>query len=310
MSERTIYRRFPTRSHLLEALARWIEAERFPLPEFSTTMEFRAAVHDRFRAYETAAGYAFVAARGGGALAHDRRAVDPDHQRILAIAPRDGADAETAATRCASPAAARYFALPDLLARMRAGFDMSADETFEAFDRGHAPDPPDDAGSELGCVVADSAPEPELSSTQAAILAAYSELIEEVWHRRRVVPHHRGARRRRGSGPFSGTTRQGSTCSWRPRRGSSRRSSPDKSRSHIFDVPIAIARRWRPTTGALSSRTSLAETAMRGVNGAEPAPHRERFDEMLREEVPSLAEGERRLIVAGALPPRLLGHVE
>jgi AcrR family transcriptional regulator len=110
VSERTIYRRFPTRSHLLEALARWIEAERFPLAEFRTPGEFRQAVRDRFQAYGTAPGYAFVAAREAAPTLNRR-----DKQRIAA--------------------AARYFASPIFWARMRAGFDMNADETFEAFDR-------------------------------------------------------------------------------------------------------------------------------------------------------------------------------
>ena len=63
VSERTIYRRFPTRSHLLEALACWIEAEQFPLPEFRTPEEFRNAVRVRFRAYERAPGCAFEIGR-------------------------------------------------------------------------------------------------------------------------------------------------------------------------------------------------------------------------------------------------------
>src|ERR1700712_2069506 len=68
VSERTIYRRFPTRSHLLEALARWIEAQRFPLADFRTPEEFREAVRERFRAYGTAPGHAFIAARGAAIL--------------------------------------------------------------------------------------------------------------------------------------------------------------------------------------------------------------------------------------------------
>lgn len=44
VSERTIYRRFPTRSHLLEELAHWIESEHFPVSPFHTAPEFRSAV--------------------------------------------------------------------------------------------------------------------------------------------------------------------------------------------------------------------------------------------------------------------------
>ncbi len=134
VSERTIYRRFPTRSHLLEALARWIEAERFPLPEFRTTMEFRAAVHDRFRAYETAAGYAFVAARGAALSPTTDVQSTPITSAILAML-HETAPTLNRRDALRIAAAARYFASPIFWARMRAGFDMSADETFEAFDR-------------------------------------------------------------------------------------------------------------------------------------------------------------------------------
>jgi AcrR family transcriptional regulator len=132
VSERTIYRRFPTRSHLLEALGRWIEAERFPLPEFHTPEEFREAVRDRFRAYGTAPGYAFVAARGAALSPTTEASSAPITSAILAMldeaAPTlNRRDAQRIA------AAARYFASPIFWARMRTGFDMNADETFEAF---------------------------------------------------------------------------------------------------------------------------------------------------------------------------------
>ena len=91
VSERTIYRRFPTRSHLLEALALWLEAEHFPLSSFATPAEFRASVHERFRAFDAEPAYAFVAARGESDSPH-------------------------------------YWA------RLRTGFDMSADEISDAFD--------------------------------------------------------------------------------------------------------------------------------------------------------------------------------
>lgn len=134
VSERTIYRRFPTRSHLLEALGRWIEAERFPLPEFHTTEEFRQAVRDRFRAYGTAPGYAFVAARGAALSPTTEASSAPLTSAIVAmldeVAPTlNRRDAQRIA------AATRYFVSPIFWARMRTGFDMNADETFEAFER-------------------------------------------------------------------------------------------------------------------------------------------------------------------------------
>ncbi|MBO9578774.1 MAG: TetR family transcriptional regulator [Microbacteriaceae bacterium] len=133
VSERTIYRRFPTRSHLLESLARWIEAEHFPVPEFRTPAEFREAMRARFHAFEATPAYAFVAARGASLSPTAEAAETPltaaIASMVTAAAPslnRRDALRITAAVRC--------FASPLFWARMRTGFDMSADEIFEAFD--------------------------------------------------------------------------------------------------------------------------------------------------------------------------------
>ncbi|NQX10934.1 TetR/AcrR family transcriptional regulator [Microbacteriaceae bacterium VKM Ac-2855] len=134
VSERTIYRRFPTRSHLLEALARWIEAERFPLAEFHTPEEFREAVRERFRAYGTAPGQAFVAARGAALSPTTETKSAPVTVAILAMIESAAPTLNNRDTMRIA-AAARYFASPIFWARMRAGFDMNADETFAAFDR-------------------------------------------------------------------------------------------------------------------------------------------------------------------------------
>lgn len=134
VSERTIYRRFPTRTHLLEALARWIEAEQFPLAEFRSPAEFREAVRDRFRAYSTAPGYAFVAARGAALSPTTESPSAPLTSAIVAMLD-DAAPTLNRRDKQRIAAAARYFSSPIFWARMRAGFDMDADETFEAFDR-------------------------------------------------------------------------------------------------------------------------------------------------------------------------------
>jgi AcrR family transcriptional regulator len=134
VSERTIYRRFPTRSHLLEALARWIETERFPLAEFLTPQQFRQAVGDRFRAYGIEPGYAFVVARGAALSPTTGAESSPTTDAILAML---DVSAPTVNRRDKQriAAAARYFASAIFWARMRSGFDMNADETIEAFDR-------------------------------------------------------------------------------------------------------------------------------------------------------------------------------
>lgn len=133
VSERTIYRRFPTRSHLLEALGRWIEDEHFPIAEFRTADEFRDAVRRRFRAYDAEPAFAFVAARGA---ALSPTADEPAAAITPAIVAMLDATAPNLNRRDAlrTAAAARYFASPMFWARMRTGFDMSADETFRAFD--------------------------------------------------------------------------------------------------------------------------------------------------------------------------------
>lgn len=133
VSERTIYRRFPTRSHLLEALARWIEEEHFPVLVFCTADEFRDAVRARFRAYDAEPAFAFVAARGSALSPTGEEASSPITASILAMIQTT---APTLNRRDAQRAAAslRYFASPHLWARMRTGFEMSADETFDVFD--------------------------------------------------------------------------------------------------------------------------------------------------------------------------------
>ncbi|WES63990.1 helix-turn-helix domain containing protein [Microbacter sp. GSS18] len=134
VSERTIYRRFPTRSHLLEALARWIDAEHFAISDFRTPAEFRDAVLLRFRAFDAEPAFAFVAARGAALSPTGDDVPSPITTAIVgmleAAAPNlNRRDAMRAA------ATARYFASPMFWARMRTGFDMSADEIFGVFDR-------------------------------------------------------------------------------------------------------------------------------------------------------------------------------
>ncbi len=134
VSERTIYRRFPTRSHLLEALAQWIEAERFPLSEFRTMAEFREAVRARFQAYEAAPGYAFVTARGAALSPMSEAPSAAITSAILAMLHQAAPTLNRRDTQRIA-ATARYFASPIFWARMRTGFGMNADEALEAFDR-------------------------------------------------------------------------------------------------------------------------------------------------------------------------------
>jgi AcrR family transcriptional regulator len=138
---------------------------------------------------------------------------------------------------------------------------------------------------------------PEVSSTQSAILAAYSELIEEVGTDDvsfRLIALRAGVGERTVFRYYP--TRVDlllATSAWIEQTIFTRQESES-----IFDVPVAI----REAMEAYDRRPELAhvvaEAAMRGVNGSESAPQRERFDSMLRKEVPSLDERERTLIVA------------
>ncbi|WP_109209733.1 MULTISPECIES: TetR/AcrR family transcriptional regulator [Microbacterium] len=145
--------------------------------------------------------------------------------------------------------------------------------------------------------MASAASASEVSGTQAAILAAYAELIEEVGTDDvsfRLIALRAGVGERTVFRYYP--TRVDlllATSSWIERTIFTRAESDS-----IFDVPIAI----REAMEAYDRRPELAhvvaETAMRGINGADPAPHRADFDGMLRREVPSLGDQERRAVVA------------
>lgn len=141
------------------------------------------------------------------------------------------------------------------------------------------------------------APASELSGTQASILAAYAELIEEVGTDDvsfRVIALRAGVGERTVFRYYP--TRADlllATSTWIERTIFTRAES-----GSIFDVPLAI----REAMEAYERRPELAyvvaETAMRGVNGADPSPQRAEFDAMLLREVPSLRDEERRTVVA------------
>lgn len=133
VSERTIYRRFPTRSHLLETLGRWIEAEQFPLRKFTTPAEFRRATGERFRAFDAAPAYAFVAARGAS-LSPTSDAIQASDTAAIAAMISTAAPNLNRRDAMRITATTRYFASPLFWARLRTGFDMSAEEIFAAFD--------------------------------------------------------------------------------------------------------------------------------------------------------------------------------
>jgi len=136
-----------------------------------------------------------------------------------------------------------------------------------------------------------------VNATQRSILNAYAELVEElgtddVSFRLIAVRAGMGERTVFRNYP----TRVDlllATATWIERTVFVRQQPQS-----IFDVPLAI----RESMDIYDRRPELthlvAEVSMRGVAGAEPAPNRALFDEMLLLEVPSLSAAERRAIVA------------
>lgn len=134
ISERTIYRQYPTRAHLLAALSNWLEQAFFPLPPFVTVSDFCAAVHERFRAFDALPAYAYVGARASAISptidiepAYITRAIEA----MLDVA----APTLNRRDRRRVAASLRYFSSAMFWARLRTGFDLDADEICDAFDR-------------------------------------------------------------------------------------------------------------------------------------------------------------------------------
>lgn len=134
VSERTVYRHFPTRSHLLEGVAGWIESTEFPLPPFVTIRQFQDASRARFHAFDASPAFAFVCARA--ATISPTSEVEPTFftkALVAMLATNHPSLNERDLRRVA--AALRYFASAQFWARLRTGFEMSAPEISDVFDR-------------------------------------------------------------------------------------------------------------------------------------------------------------------------------
>ncbi len=134
VSERTVYRHFPTRSHLLEGVAGWIESTVFPLPPFVTIAQFQAAARARFVAFDASPAFAFVCARA--ASISPTSVPEPTfftRALVAMLATTHPSVNERDQRRVA--ASLRYFASAQFWARMRTGFEMSAPEIADVFDR-------------------------------------------------------------------------------------------------------------------------------------------------------------------------------
>lgn len=134
VSERTVYRHFPTRSHLLDALAVWVETTEFAMAAFVTIAEFCIAARARFAAFDASPAFAFVCARAASISPTGEpqstfltRAIEAMLESAYpAVNLRDRR--RVAATMC-------YFSSAQFWARMRTGFEMSAPQIADAFDR-------------------------------------------------------------------------------------------------------------------------------------------------------------------------------
>ncbi|MDO8383758.1 MAG: TetR/AcrR family transcriptional regulator [Microbacterium sp.] len=134
VSERTIYRQFPTRSHLLEGLARWLEETEFPLPAFVTIPQFQAATRQRFVDFDGSPAFAFVCARAASISPTGEAEPTFLTRTVEAMLQTSYPSIDARDLRRVS-ATLRYFSSAQFWARMRTGFDMSGPEISDVFDR-------------------------------------------------------------------------------------------------------------------------------------------------------------------------------
>ena len=138
---------------------------------------------------------------------------------------------------------------------------------------------------------------PALSGTQAAILAAYAELIEEVGSDDvsfRLVARRAGIAERTVFRNYP--TRVDlllATAAWIDATVFAREESHS-----IFDIPLAIRDAMQRYDARPELAHVVAETAMRGVSGgAAPSLGRVHLERLLDAEVPSLDPAQRRAVI-------------
>ena len=151
VSERTVYRHFPTRSHLLEGVAGWIESTQFPLPPFVTIVEFQEAVRARFLAFDSSPAFAFVCARAASISPTGEPEPTFFTRALVAMLATNHPTVNERDLRRVA-ATLRYFASAQFWARMRTGFDLSGAAIADVFDRTVA--------EVLGDLFSRAAPEP------------------------------------------------------------------------------------------------------------------------------------------------------
>jgi AcrR family transcriptional regulator len=134
VSERTVYRHFPTRSHLLEGVAGWIESTVFPLPPFVTIAQLQDATRARFSMYDSSPAFAFVCARSATISPTGETEPTAFTRTLVAMLAANHPSLNERDLHRVS-ATLRYFASAQFWARMRTGFEMSAPAIADVFDR-------------------------------------------------------------------------------------------------------------------------------------------------------------------------------
>ena len=134
VSERTVYRHFPTRSHLLEGVAGWLESTEFPLPAFVTVTQFQDASRARFLAFDSAPAFAFVCARAASISPTGEPEPTFFTRALVAMLAANHPSVNERDLRRVA-ATLRYFASAQFWARMRTGFEMSAPAIADVLDR-------------------------------------------------------------------------------------------------------------------------------------------------------------------------------
>ncbi|MBD8101201.1 TetR family transcriptional regulator [Plantibacter sp. CFBP 8775] len=137
VSERTVFRQFPTREHLLERLAAWISQHGFEPPRFHSIAGLRAAVRSAFRAYDEAPGQAALLARaetmapvGAQDARNGTTALATELDRLfLRVAP-----GLSSVDRRRGVASLLLAAGPTHWARMRSAFDFDGASSAAVFD--------------------------------------------------------------------------------------------------------------------------------------------------------------------------------
>lgn len=132
VSERTVYRHFPTRSHLLTDLAVLLEDTHFLLDPFATWDQLNHAVGQRFQQFDDAPAFAFVLARADAISPLEKSHPSFVAQALVALieqtlprlSVRDTRRVSSVLCHCAS---AQYWA------RCRSELGMSAQEITGAF---------------------------------------------------------------------------------------------------------------------------------------------------------------------------------